>query len=200
MWQNIRNTVSQLWFAPHHPWCKSPIQPHPKDDLLDWDLVNVVAIWVQWTPCLVQETILRWFELFDMVCYPAGSWHQKMVSKNNDHLRLWYLNDGTFGPKGTKVCHENIRHTITPPPPSSYTVDYKFILRRSWTRVSNKVAGEGICLKGLKWSSLAFGVISLHFNYLFMYFQSWMLCPSSQRWRRASILFPTQKSNPNICD
>ncbi len=46
--------------------------------LLDWDLVTVEAIWVKWTHCHVQETSLRWFELCDMVHYPAGSSHQKM--------------------------------------------------------------------------------------------------------------------------
>ncbi len=46
--------------------------------LLDWDLVTVEAIWVKWTHCHVQETSLRWFELCNMVHYPAGSSHQKM--------------------------------------------------------------------------------------------------------------------------
>ncbi len=45
----------------------------PKGALLDWDLVTVEAIWVKWTHCHVQETSLRWFELCDMVHYPAGS-------------------------------------------------------------------------------------------------------------------------------
>ncbi len=40
---------------------------------IDWDLVTVEAIWVKWTHCHVQETSLRWFELCDMVHYPAGS-------------------------------------------------------------------------------------------------------------------------------
>ncbi len=31
------------------------------------------VIWVKWTHCHVQETSLRWFELCDMVHYPAGS-------------------------------------------------------------------------------------------------------------------------------
>ncbi len=52
---------------------ESPIPPHPKGALLDWDLVTVEAIWVKWTHCHVQETSLRWFELCDMVHYPAGS-------------------------------------------------------------------------------------------------------------------------------
>ncbi len=57
----------------HIHGCESPVPPHPKDALLDWDLVNVEAIWVKWTHCHVQETSLRWFELCDMVHYPAGS-------------------------------------------------------------------------------------------------------------------------------
>jgi len=56
-----------------HPWCESLVPPHPKDALLDWDLVTVEVIWVKWTHCHVQETSLRWFELCDTVHYPAGS-------------------------------------------------------------------------------------------------------------------------------
>ncbi len=48
-------------------------KPNPKGALLDWDLVTVEAIWVKWTHCHVQETSLRWFELCDMLHYPAGS-------------------------------------------------------------------------------------------------------------------------------
>ncbi len=55
-----------------HPWCESLVPPHPKGVLLDWDLVTVEPIWVKWTHCHVQETSLRWFELCDMVHYPAG--------------------------------------------------------------------------------------------------------------------------------
>ncbi len=54
-------------------WCESLVPPHPKGALLDWDLVTVEVIWVKWTHCHVQETSLRWFELCDMVHYPAGS-------------------------------------------------------------------------------------------------------------------------------
>ncbi len=82
-------------------------------------------IWVKWTHCHVQETSLRWFELCDMVHYPAGSSYQKihcshegmdMVS-NNTHVDCgvkWVL----IGNKGPKVSQENIPHTITPPPPA----------------------------------------------------------------------------------
>ncbi len=61
-----------------HPWCKFTVPPHPKSALLDWDLVTVEAVWVKWTHCHVQETSLIWFELCDMVHYPAGSSYQKM--------------------------------------------------------------------------------------------------------------------------
>ncbi len=55
--------------------------PHPKDALLDWDLVTVKVIWVKWTHCYVQETSLRWFEFCDIILhYPAGSRHQKMCT------------------------------------------------------------------------------------------------------------------------
>ncbi len=57
---------------------ESLVPPHPKGALLDWDLVTVEAIWVKWTHCHVQETSLRWFELCDIVHYPARSSHQKM--------------------------------------------------------------------------------------------------------------------------
>ncbi len=52
---------------------ESPVPPHPKGALLDWDLGTVEAVWVKWTHCHVQETSLRWFELCVMVHYPAGS-------------------------------------------------------------------------------------------------------------------------------
>ncbi len=32
-----------------HAWCESPVPPHPKGALLDWDLVTVEGIWVKWT-------------------------------------------------------------------------------------------------------------------------------------------------------
>ena len=51
---------------------------YPKAALLDWDLVTVEAVGVQGTHCDVQEASLRWYELCDVVHYPAGSSHQKM--------------------------------------------------------------------------------------------------------------------------
>lgn len=42
------------------PWCESPLPLHPKVPLLDWDLLTVEVIWLQWTQCYVQETSLRW--------------------------------------------------------------------------------------------------------------------------------------------
>ncbi len=65
------NSITQLSAA--HPWCESPVPPHPKGALLYWDLVSVEAIWLKWTHCHVQETSPRGFELCDMVHYPAGS-------------------------------------------------------------------------------------------------------------------------------
>ncbi len=73
------DSITQLLQICSHPWCESPISPHPKGALLDWDLVTVEAIWVKSTHCHVQETSLKWFELCDMVHYPAGSSHQKML-------------------------------------------------------------------------------------------------------------------------
>ncbi len=69
-WHDSITQLLQICSAAH-PWCESPVPPHHKDALLDWDLVIVEAIWVKWTHCHVQET--RWFELCDMVHYPAGS-------------------------------------------------------------------------------------------------------------------------------
>ncbi len=54
-----------------------PFHHIPK--LLYWiEIWWLEAIWVKWTHCHVQETSLRWFELCDMVHYPAGISHQKM--------------------------------------------------------------------------------------------------------------------------
>ena len=36
-----------------HPWCVSAAPPHPKGALLDWDLLTVEVIGVQWTHCNV---------------------------------------------------------------------------------------------------------------------------------------------------
>lgn len=47
--------------------CKSPVPLHPKGALLYCDLVAVEAMWLQWTRCHVQETILRSSEFCDMV-------------------------------------------------------------------------------------------------------------------------------------
>ncbi len=102
-----------------HPWCKSLVPPHPKGALLDWDLVTVEAIWVKWTHCHVQETSLRWFELCDMVHYPAVSsirrwvnWSHKgmdMVSKQHSG-RLWRLNDAQLVLRGLK-CAKKVSPT-----------------------------------------------------------------------------------------
>ncbi len=103
----------------YYPWCESPVPPHPKGALLDWDLVTVEAIWVKWTHCHVQETSLRWFELCDMVHYPAGStsedgctvvikgwtWSATILS------RLWRLNYAQLVLRGPK-CAKKI--SLTP--------------------------------------------------------------------------------------
>lgn len=67
-WRHSFRVFSQHWHDHHtfaivlsiaYPWFKSFVPPHPKGALLDWDLVNVEAIW---THCHVQETISRWYE------------------------------------------------------------------------------------------------------------------------------------------
>ncbi len=102
---------------------------HPKGALLDWELVTMETIWVKWTHFHVQETSLRWFELCDMVHYPAGSSHQKMVHcshkgmdmvSNNTQVSCGFK-QCSIGTKGPKVCQENIPRTITPPP--AWTVE-----------------------------------------------------------------------------
>ncbi len=75
-----------------HPWCESPVPPHPKGALLDWDLVTVEAIWVKWTHCHAQQTSLRWFELRDMVppippTVSSSSYHQEDGSRASEPLR-----------------------------------------------------------------------------------------------------------------
>ena len=50
--------------------------PHSKYALLDWDLLTVEGIRVQWTHCHVQE--ISSFERCDVVLYHAGRRHQKM--------------------------------------------------------------------------------------------------------------------------
>ncbi len=89
--------------------------------------MTVKAIWVKWTHCHVQETSLRWFELCDMVHYPAGSSPHKMGIKGWTWSATILRNSLAFkwcsiGTKRPKVCQENIPHTITPPPPA-WTVE-----------------------------------------------------------------------------
>ncbi len=111
------------------PWCKSPVPPHPKCALLDWDLVTVEAIWVKWTHCHVQEISLRWFKLCDMVHYPAGSSIRRWVHcshKRDGHGqqqysgRPWRLNDAQLvlrGPKcAKKISPTPLHHHHQPEP------------------------------------------------------------------------------------
>lgn len=53
--------------------CKSPIPPHPKGALLDWDLVTAEATGVHRTHCRVGGTNLRWCVL--CACYLEGTIH-----------------------------------------------------------------------------------------------------------------------------
>ncbi len=108
-------------------WVESSVPPHPKGTLLDWDLMTVEAIWVLWT-CHIQETSLRWFELCDMVRYPAGSshhnigtlWSLKHVHGQQQHLsRLWCLSDAQLvlrGPKCSKKISPKPLHHHQPEP------------------------------------------------------------------------------------
>ncbi len=107
-----------------HPWCVSPVPPHPKGALLDWDLKTVEAIWVKWTHCHVQETSLRWFELSDMVHYPAGSSHQKMVHCSHKRMdmvsnntQLWCFNNAKLVQSvPRKISSTPLQHQHQPEP------------------------------------------------------------------------------------
>ncbi len=87
-WHDSITVSADLIKSAAHPWCESPVPPHPKGALLDWDLVTVEDIWVKWTHCHVQETSLRWFELCDMMQYPAGISHQKMVHCSHKEMDM----------------------------------------------------------------------------------------------------------------
>ncbi len=72
-WKHCSEILVHIDMIASRSCCKSPVPPHPKGALLDWDLVTVEAIWVKWTHCHVPETSLRWFELCNMMHYPAGN-------------------------------------------------------------------------------------------------------------------------------
>lgn len=64
---------------------------------MDWDLVTVEPIWVQWTQ---RSSSLCWFEPCDLVRRPAGS-------------RRWSLNDAQLvlrGPKSAKKRFPTLLH------------------------------------------------------------------------------------------
>jgi len=116
-----------------HLWWKSPFPPHPKGALLDWELVAVEAIWVQWTHCHVQETSLIWFELCDMARCSAGSSCQKMGtlwSQRDGHGqqqysgRLWRLNDAQLVLRGPKCAKKILIQGRMDP--CCHVVDTKF--------------------------------------------------------------------------
>ncbi len=99
-----------------HPWCESPVPPHPI--MVYW--IEIWWLWrprVKWTHCHVQETSLRWFELCDMVHYPAGSSIRRSVHCSHKGM-TWsatildlVFKRCSIGTKGPKVCQENIPHT-----------------------------------------------------------------------------------------
>ncbi len=113
----LRNSVSYCRdriASAAHTWCKSLIPQHLKD------LVSVEAIWSHlWksTHCHIWENSLRWFELCDMVCYPAGSsllkmdtlWIKRWTWSAITH-RLWSLNDAQLVLRGPK-CAKKISPT-----------------------------------------------------------------------------------------
>lgn len=64
---------------------------------MDWDLVTVEPIWVQWTQ---RSSSLCWFELCDLVRRPAGS-------------RRWSLNDAQLVLRGPKSAKKRSPHYYT---------------------------------------------------------------------------------------
>ncbi len=52
-WKHSSEILVHIDMIAASPWCESPVPPHPKGALLDWDLVTVEAIWVKWTHCHV---------------------------------------------------------------------------------------------------------------------------------------------------
>lgn len=82
--------------ADHFPWCDSPVPLHPKGALLEWNLVVMEAIWVQWTLRHVQETIVRILKPCNMLDAVIRRWlqcgHKEMdMVSNNTQGRLWCL-------------------------------------------------------------------------------------------------------------
>lgn len=54
---------------------------------MDWDLVNVEAVWVQWAYCNIQETSLRLSEICEKAHCPARNMKMDMVSSNTQGAR-----------------------------------------------------------------------------------------------------------------
>lgn len=81
---------------------------------------TVESIWVQWTHCYDQKISLRWFDICDVMCYPAAS------SKGTVHcvIKGWTLSATIFryavgfklcsnGANCPTVCQENVPHTTS---------------------------------------------------------------------------------------
>ncbi len=99
-----------------HPWCESPVPPHTKGALLDWDLVTVEAIWVKWTHYHVQETSLWWFELCDIILLEEAirRWiHCSQTWSATIGCGLWRLNNSQFILWSPKCAKKYIPHTVT---------------------------------------------------------------------------------------
>ncbi len=78
-----------------------------------WDDFNFVTQWV-----ILLEDAIRWVH--------CGQKGMDMVSNNTQAVVFKRCSVGT---KVTKVCQENIPHTITPPPSPAWTADS----RQDWT-------------------------------------------------------------------
>lgn len=124
--------LDPLAFRPRHRFNKvleTWLRDFAMDALLDWDLVTVEAIWVQWTHCHIQETSLRLYKLYDMLVYSAGNrWahcgHKRMYIDRAKILSqavvLKWCSVGTMGCKCTEKISPTPLHQ-----PTSWTVEIR---------------------------------------------------------------------------
>ncbi len=114
-----------------HPLMRNlPSTTSQRCSIEHWDRCDVEAIWVKWSPLSCSKNSQRWFELCDMVHYPAGSNHQKMVtlSHKGGHGqqqysgRLWCLNDAQLVLRVPKCAKKYLPHPLLHPPPKTWTV------------------------------------------------------------------------------
>lgn len=71
-----------------HPWCESSLPSHPISARLDWNLVNVEAIWIHWTHDL---SFVMWCVLSRRL------WQERNVRETNGcHIQIYILETAFF--------------------------------------------------------------------------------------------------------